>query len=168
MSEHTTPIGIVFDLQRTAIEGTHEAVTRTIEAQQAFGQALVDFGSAKQMNEHGYETVRSFVDAYFGVVESAMSAQTELLDDARAAVDEQLDTLEATQVDAIEAFEGSVDNEADELVEEFVAALDRGFEAALDAHEDVEAQTVEAFEGVEGNLEELQAEYEEQVAEIQP
>ena len=121
MSEHTTPIGIVFDLQRTAIEGTHEAVTRTIEAQQAFGQALVDFGSAKQMNEHGYETVRSFVDAYFGVVESAMSAQTELLDDARTLqqeiqdrlTDEELDTLETGPSVDVEAELRSIKDQVD-------------------------------------------------------
>jgi hypothetical protein len=163
MSELTTPVGVAFDLQRTTIERTHEAAKRSIEAQQAFGEALVDFAPAKRANERSYEAVHTVVDAYFSAVESAVPGQEELFGDVRAVVDEQLDTLEAAQVEALEAFEANVDDEStDELVEEFVAAIDDGVEAALETHEEVEARTVEAFDGFADSLEEV----EEQLVEL--
>lgn len=177
MSETASPVSVIFDLQRTTIEQAREAVKRGIETQQEFGEAVVDFASAKQANERSYEAARTAVDVYFDATISTMPGQQDRLDDFRATVDEQLDTLEANQIEAIETFEANVQDGSelvDELFEDFIAALDEQFEAILDAHTDVEDQTVEAFDGFEGNLEELQAEFEaqfeqfdEQVAELQ-
>lgn len=163
MSEPNSPVSVVFDLQRNAIEQTHKAVTRGVETQQHFGETLVDFEPAKQTTERSYEAVRTVGDVYFDAVESAMPGQQDLLADVRAAVDDQLDTLEATQVETIEAVETNVQEAsaaADDSRAEFITALDEQFEAVLDAHEAIEAQTVEAFDGVEGDLEALQAEFE--------
>lgn len=163
MSEPNSPVSVVFDLQRNAIEQTHKAVTRGVETQQQFGEMLVDLDPAKQTTERSYEAVRTVGDVYFDAVESAMPGQQDLLVDVRATVDDQLDTLEATQVETIETFETNVQEasaSADDRRAEFITALDEQFEAVLDAHEAVEAQTVEAFDGFEGDLEALQAEFE--------
>lgn len=164
MNQTTTAVGVVFDLQRTAIEGTHEAVRRGIRSQQEFGEALVDFGPATQANERGYEAVRTVVDAYFDSVEAVTPGQQDLLADVRAAVDEQLDALEASHVEAVETVEANVQEEGEiaaELGAELVAVLDEQFEAVLSAHEDVEAQTLEAVEGFEAQLEAFEAQVED-------
>lgn len=169
MSETNSPVGIAFDLQRNAIEQTHDAFKRGVETQHAFGRAIVDFGPATQAHERSYGTVRSAVDVYFDALESMSPAQQDLLVDFRRTVDEQLDSLEANQLEAIETIEANVkdgNESAEELLEEFVAALDEQFEAVLDGHGDVEDQTVQAFDGFEENLEELQAAFEAQSEEV--
>jgi len=170
MSKTNSHLSAVFDLQRNAIEQTQEAVKRGVDTQQAFGEAFVDFGPAKQTNERSYDAVRTVVDVYFDAIESTTPGQQDLLGDFRTTVDEQLDALEANQVEAIESIEANAQEgseSVEELSERVIVALDEQFEAVLDAHADVEEQTAEAFEGFEGDLEELQAEFETQVAQFE-
>lgn len=170
MSEPNSPVSAVFALQRNAIEQTHEAVKRGVDTQQEFGKAFVDFGPAKQANERSYDAVRTVVDMYFDAVESTTPGQQDLLGDFRTTVDEQLDALEANQVEAIEAVEANAQEgseSVDELFERVIVALNEQFEAVLDAHAGVEDQTVEAVEDLEDNLEELQAEFETQFAQFE-
>lgn len=162
MSETASPVGIAFDLQRSAIEQTRDAVVRGVEAQQAFGEAVVDFDSAREVNERSFEALSTFVDVYFDAVGAAAPGGQELVADYRAAVDDQIETLETNQVDALETFEANVregSEAADELTEEFLATLDEQFEAVLAAHEDAEAETVEALDEVEDAVDEVFEEF---------
>ena len=170
MSETNSPVSAVFALQRNAIEQTHEAVKRGVDTQREFGEAFVDFGPAKQANKRSYGAVRTVVDGYFDAVESTTPGQQDLLSDFRATVDEQLDAIEANQAEAIEAVEANAQEgseSVDELFGRVIVALDEQFEAVLDAHAGVEDQTLAVFEGFEGNLEELQAEFETQFAQFE-
>jgi predicted flap endonuclease-1-like 5' DNA nuclease len=170
MSEANSPVSAMFDLQRNAIEQTHEAVKRGVDTQRKFGEAFVDFGPAKQANERSYNAVRTVVDTYFDAVESTTPGQQDLLGDFRTTIDEQLDALEANQAEAIETIEANAQDgseSVDELFERITVALDKQSEAVLGAHADVEEQTVEAVEDLEGNLEELQAEFETQGAQFE-
>lgn len=162
MNETTSPVSSVFDLQRNAIEQTREAVKRGAEAQQEFGKELVDFSPVKQANDRSYEAVRSIVEAYFEAIESVTPVEQDQLDEFHASIEEQLDTLEANQTEAVETAEANVREgiESIDSPEEFMAVLDEQFEAVLEANEDVKDQTVEAFKEFEGNLEELQDEFE--------
>lgn len=153
MSQTNSPINAVFDLQRNVIEQTHEAVKRGLDTQQELGEVFVDFGPAKQANERNYDAIRTVVDVYFDTVESTMPGQQDLLSDFRATVNEQLDDLEANQLEAIEVMEGNVQvgsETVNELCERLIVALDEQFEAVLDAHKNAEDQTFEIFEGLEG------------------
>lgn len=110
------------------------------------------------------------VDVYFDAVESTTAGQQDLVGDFRATVDEQLDALEANQLEAIEAVEGNAQEgseSVDELFERCIVALDEQFEAVLDTHAAAEDQTLAVFEGVEDNLEELQTEFETQFAQLE-
>lgn len=170
MSKTDSPASIAFDIQRSAIEQTHQAVSRGVETQRGFNEALVDFGAAKQANERSYDALRTVVDVYFDALETAMPGQQDALGEFRDAVDEQFDALEADQTEAIETLEANVregSESADDLLEEFVAVLDEQFEAVLDAQADIEDQTVEAVEGFEGNLEELRTEFEAQLEQFE-
>lgn len=137
MSKTNSPVSAVFDLQRNAIEQTHEAVKRGVETQQEFGEAFVDFGPAKQANERSYDAVRTVVDGYFDAVESTTPGQQDLLGDFRATVDEQLDALEANQLEAVEAFEGFEGNLA-ELQAEFETQLAQFEEQVTELQQHVE------------------------------
>lgn len=143
MSEHTTPAGVLFEAQRNAIEGTHEAFKRGVETQRELGETFVDFTPARQANERGYDAAHSLVDSYFDALASATPGSQDPFADVREAVDEQLDTLEATQTQAIETAEANA-RDGNESAASFLAAvdaaLDDAFEATLDAHEDAEDQ----------------------------
>ncbi len=169
MSAINSPVSVVFDIQRTAIEQTHESFVRGVEVQQELGESVLDFGPAKQANEQGFEAVRSGLDVYFDALATVGPAQEALVADLRETVDEQLDTLEGSQVEAIETLEANLEEgseSVDELVDEFLLALDEQVDALLDAHADVEGQTIEAVETLVASLEDLQAEFEGQREEV--
>lgn len=169
MSQTATPVGIAFEFQRSAIESTHEAVARSVEAQQALGEALFDVEAVRQTSERSFEALATFVDVYFEAVGATTPGGDDLLADYRAAVDRQLETLAENQDEALEAFEANVregGDVADDLTAEFLAALDEQFAEILAANEDVEAETVEAVEGVEDGLAALVEEFETQAEEV--
>ena len=166
MSQTNSSVSVVFDLQRNAIEQTHEAVKRGLDTQQELVEVFFDFDPVKQANKGSYDAARTVVDVYFDAVKSTTPGQQELLGDFRATVDEQLDTLEANQLEAIEAVEGNAQKRsesADKLFENVIVALDEQFEAFLDAHMEAEDKILKVFEGGEDNLEVLQAEFETQL-----
>lgn len=159
----TSPVGVAFDMQRQAIEQTNDLFTRSIETQREFGEALADFGPVKQAHQQQYEAVHAMVDTYFEALEATIPGQKDLIGDARETVDDQLETLEATQTQAIDSIESNVltgQESTEELLEEFVATLDRQFEAIRSAHEDIEDRTVETVDDLEDTLEELRTEFE--------
>lgn len=162
MSDVTSPVSAAFDFQRNAIEQTREAFKRSVETQQSFGESLVDLGPAKQANEHTYELARATVDIYFDALQAAIPGQQAAMAPYRDAVEEQIETLEATHVEAIETFEANVregGNASEELFEEITENLDEQFEQVLKAHENVEDQTVGMLDG---DFEELRDELEAQ------
>jgi len=157
----------MFDVQRTAIEQSQDAFEQTVDAQQQFVESMMDFGTAKQLNDRGFETAHSMVDAYFDALESAMPGDdASVLEDVHGMMVDQLDAAETTQNEALEAFEASVEDSmklTDENLEAFVEALDEQVDAMLEVHGDVETETLAAVEDFETSLEDLQA----QVTEMQ-
>ncbi|NHN42823.1 hypothetical protein G9C85_14475 [Halorubellus sp. JP-L1] len=167
MSQLNAPVSTMFDVQRTMIEQSHEAMTQSIDAQQQFVQSMMDVDAAKQLNERGYEAAHGMVDAYFDTLEATLPTdQATALEDVRTTMVEQLDALEANQTEALEAFEASVEDATevtDDGFEAFLAALDEQIDATLELHGDVEHQTLESVDEFEHNLEQLET----QVGEIQ-
>lgn len=162
---NTNPVSLAFDVQRNTVEATHEAVTKSLEAQREVSDTFVDFGPAKQVQEHTTDATRTAIDMYFDAVEATVPGVEGLLGDARSTVHEQLETFEATQTDALETVEASLQDSTvsvDERMDAVLSVLDEQIESFLEAHEDVEARTVEAFDGYEGDLEDLRAEFESQ------
>jgi predicted flap endonuclease-1-like 5' DNA nuclease len=158
---------MMFDVQRTAIEQSQDAFKQSVDAQQEFVQSTMDFDTAKQMHGRSFEATHTMVDAYFDAIEATMpSNQTTALEDVRETMTEQLDALETNQSEALETFEATI-HDANEITEQgleaFVDALDEQIDAILEIHGEVETETLESVEALEGNLEELEA----QITEIQ-
>ncbi len=169
MSKTDLPINAVFDFQRNAMTQTRETIQRGIETQQEFGEAFVDFDSAKEASERSYDTVRTITGLYFDAVESMAPAGSQPLEEFRVTIEESLDQIENSQLEAIDTFEANLQesgNSADKLVDEFLTVLDDGFEAAIEASEDAESNTVEAVEEVQEGIEELETELESQSEEL--
>jgi len=163
MSEYSSPVSVAFDLQRSAVEGTHEAIENTVEAQKQFSHAVVDgFGPARDASERSADLFRTSVDSYFDAVESVLPAGSGI-EEVREALHDQLDAVEESQLDAIDQFEEGLNEGADstaEFLDEFLAALDEQVATLLETHEDLESQTVDSLEQLEESIDELQAEME--------
>jgi predicted flap endonuclease-1-like 5' DNA nuclease len=169
MSYMTSPLSLVFDFQRTAIEQTHDAVTRGVELQQDVSADLTDFESVKETNDRSYELVHSFVDSYFDALESTLPGQEEEIDDLRERVTEGVDDFEDLQDEVIETLEENTGDRqafADDVREEFLHMVDERVEALLDAHADFERETLDATEDLEGSLEDQLDRFEEQLDDL--
>lgn len=170
MSEFSSPMSAVFEFQRSAIQGTHEAIENGVQAQKSLNETFVDgFGPARATSERSTDLARMGIDAYFDAVESAVPAGSGF-GEVREMMHESIDTLEKSQLDALDEFEVNLQESAEstaELLDEFLAALDEQVATLLDAHEDLEDQTVEALERLEDSIEELQMELEAQGDEMQ-
>ena len=123
MSQMNSPVSTMFDVQRTAIEQSQDAFEQTIDAQQQFVESMMDFGTAKQLNDRGFETAHSMVDAYFDALESAMPGDdASVLEDVHGMMVDQLDAAETTQTEALDAFEATFEDGV-EVTDETLDAL---------------------------------------------
>ena len=170
MSEYSSPVSVAFELQRSAIRGTQDAVENGVRAQKNLNEAFVGgFGPARETSERGTDMIRSGIDAYFDAIESAVPAGSGF-GELREMMHEGLDAVEKSQLDALGGFEANFDQTADssaELFDEFLAALDEQVAALLDAHEDLEEQTVDVLERLGNVIEEMQTEVEARGEEMQ-
>jgi DNA repair exonuclease SbcCD ATPase subunit len=170
MSDTTSPLSVAFEFQRSAVESTHEAIENGVEIQRQFNEAVLEgFGPARDASEQSTDLIRTGVDSYFEAIESVVPASSGI-DELHGRLHEQLDTLEESQLEAIEQFETTLHERADstdELFEEFLATLDEQVTSLLESHDDLEDQTVTALEDLENSIDELQAELDTQGEEIQ-
>ena len=177
MSYTNSPVAAVFDLQRTAIVQSNEAVRAGLEAQQTYAQQFADFGPAKQANEQGYEVLHTVFDSYFDALEAVTPSQQPITDNFRTSVDDHLTTVKANHEEMIDSLEASVKEGSDEraaVLEGLVSLLDEQVEIVLDAHEGLEAETIDVVEHIEGEFAELEEafegqfeQFEAQLAELQ-
>ena len=171
MSQNDSPIGPVFEFQRSALESTHRVFERSVEFQQAVNGALLDgFDSASGVSERGDDLVRRGVDAYFDALETAVPGDSSVVEDLRENVEEQLDALEESRADVLERVEENLQestDSVDEALDDLLESLDDQVQSLLETSEDLEDQTVEALENLEAGIEDLQAQIEEQTEELQ-
>jgi len=151
MTEYTDPVTTVFEIQRTAVEQTHEALLRGADAQrQAAETAMGGLDTWESLQSKGTEASRAGLHAYLDAVEEALpEGQAAGFEEAREAVDENYDRIEDLQAESwaavTEAVEESLDA-YDEAADTYVEAVDEGFDAFLDAHEQVETGVTDATE----------------------
>ena len=170
MSNYSSPISVAFEFQRSALEGTHDAIENSVTAQKQFNNAVFGgFDPARNVSEQSTDLVRTGVDTYFEAIESVVPAGSGF-EELHGMMHEQLDMLEESQLDAIDQLETGLHESADsteQFLDEFLAALDEQVATLLETHDDLEAQTVHALEDLETGIEELQTEFESQGEEIQ-
>lgn len=151
MTEYTDPVTTAFEIQRTAVEQTHEALVRSADAQrQAAETAMGGLETWESLQSRGTEASRAGLHAYLDAVEEALpEGEATSLEEAREAVDESFDQIEDLQAETWETVTDAVEESLDvydEAADDYVEAVEDGFDAFLDAHEQVERQVTDATE----------------------
>jgi DNA repair exonuclease SbcCD ATPase subunit len=153
-------------MQRSAIEQSQQAVESGVEFQKRLNAAALDGVEATEEAQRStVELTENAVHSYLDVLEATVPGAASVTGQVRETVDGQYDSLYQAHEEAFDVTEGEFAKGVDaydELVVDYLAALNDQIEALLEAHEDVEAQTLEAFQQAEGQFEELQAQFEEQ------
>ena len=162
----TTPVSTAFEFQRSAIEQSHQAVESGVEFQKRLNAAALDGVDATENAQRStVELTENAVHSYLDVVEATVPGAASVTGQVRENLDEQFDSLYQAHEEAFDVTEGEFAEGVDaydELAVDYLATLNDGIETLLDANEDVEAQTLEAFEQFEETGEEMQAQFEEQ------
>ena len=171
MSQNDSPVRMVFDLQRSTIEGTQDLIQNGVDIQRDLNARFVEgIDPARDATDRSTDLVRTGFETYFDAIEAVVPGDQDVLADVRETVDEQLDTLEESQHEALDQLEENLRDGADsvdEFLGDFLEQLESQVESVLEAHEDLEAQTVEALEDLEGQIQDLQDELEARGDEFQ-
>ena len=174
MVDYTTPVTTAFEMQRTTIEQSQKALEQTISFQQNVNEAVIDsLDTQESAQRRSVELSKTAFHSYLDTVEATVPGMAGTIDEVRATVDEQYDFLldnhaevfdnvESEMLEGVEAY--------DEMTEDYVAALDEQVDLIVEAHEQLEAQSVEVADEMGEGVEQLQEQVEEvqeQVREVQ-
>lgn len=170
-STFTTPVSTVFEMQRAAIRGSQQAVESGVEFQKRMNAAALDgFDTTEEAQRDTAEMVENAVHTYLDTVEATVPGAAAVTGQVRETVDEQFDALYQSHEEVFDMteseFEKGVDA-YDEIVVDYLAAMNDGIEALLEAHEEIEGQTLESFQQAESQFAEMQAQFEESGEEMQ-
>lgn len=174
MVDYTSPITATFELQRQTIEQSQEALEQGIEFQKDLNEAVVDgLDGQEDAQRRVVELQREAVLNTLEAVEANVPGSEDAMAEVRDTVDEQFAQLLENHEEAFESIAAGIEdstNTYDEFASEYLAALNDQLGTVIDAHEDLEAQSVEAAEEVTDGLEQLQSQVEEvqqQITDIQ-
>jgi len=174
MADYTTPVSTTFEMQRAAIKQSQQAMEQTMEFQQNVGQAFLDsLDSQESAQRRGVELGQQAIHSYLDTVENTVPGMAGTVDELRNAIDEQFEFLLENHAEVFENLGTELDEGMgayDDLTADYVTAMDEQIEMVLDAHEDLEGQSLEAVEQVEEQMSQLQDQVEQvqdQVREVQ-
>lgn len=171
MSEYTTPISTAFELQRSTIKQGQRVFEHSVEMQQNMNQAFLgNMGTQEDAQRQSVELSRKTLHTYLNTVEATVPGLAGPVNEIRTTVDEQYDALLDAHGDSFETAEGELETGFDtyeEMTEGYLEMLSSQIEILLEAHEDIETQTIDSFEQVRNQIEEMQAEMESQAEQFQ-
>jgi ABC-type transporter Mla subunit MlaD len=174
MTEYTTPITTTFEMQRQAIKQGQQAFEQSIEFQQTVSEAFVDsLDSQESAQRRTVELSKTAFHGYLDAVESTVPGAAGSVEEIRGAIDEQFEFLLENHAELFENIEAETRDGLDayeDLTTDYLDAMDEQIEMVMEAHEDLEGQSIEAAEQVEDQLEQMQDQVEQvqdQVQEVQ-
>ena len=174
MVDYTTPVTTAFEMQRATIEQSQKALEQSVSFQKNVNEAVIDsLDTQESAQRRGVELSKTAFHSYLDAVEATVPGMGGTVDELRQAVDEQYDFLlenhaevfdnvESEMLEGVEAY--------DEMTEDYVTAVDEQMSMLVEAHEELESQSVEVAEQFGEQLEEVQEQVEEiqeQVEEVQ-
>ena len=171
MVDYTTPVTTVFEMQRATIEQSQKALEQSVSFQQNVNEAVIEsLDTQESAQRRGVELSKTAIHSYLDAVEATVPGAASMTGQLRETVDGQFDSLYQAHEEAFEMTEGEVAKGVDaydEMVVDYLAAMNDQIEALLEAHEEIEGQTLEAFQQVQGQFEEMQAQFEASGEEMQ-
>ncbi len=136
-------------------------------------QAVIDsLDTQESAQRRGVELQQTALHSYLDAMASTMPGMTET-SSVRETVDEQFDFLLENHAEVFDNMETELEEGVDtydEMTDEYVTAVNDQVDMLVEAHEELEAQSVEAAEQFGEQLEEVQEQVEEiqeQVEEVQ-
>lgn len=174
MTEYTTPVTTAFQMQRQSIEQSQKVFAQGLSFQKNVTEAFIgSLDSQESAQRRGVELAQTAFHSYLDTIESAVPGVTPTVEEVRASVDEQYEFLLENHAETFENVEAELAESADaydEMTEEVLTAMNEQVDLLVEAHEDLEDQSVEAAEEWGTQIEELQDQVEEvqdQVREVQ-
>jgi methyl-accepting chemotaxis protein len=174
MTEYTTPVTTAFQMKRQSIEQSQKVFEQGVAFQKNVTDAVVDsLDSQESAQRRGVELAQTAFHSYLDTVEATVPGVAPTVGEVRAAVDEQYEFLLENHAETFENVEAELVEQTDaydELTEDVLTAMNEQVALLVDAHEDLESQSVEAAEQWGAQIEELQDQVEEvqdQVREVQ-
>ncbi|WP_254279522.1 hypothetical protein [Haloarcula marina] len=174
MVDYTTPVTTAFEMQRATIEQSQKALEQSVAFQQNINEAVIDsLDTQESAQRRGVELSKTAFHSYLDAIETTVPGVAGTLEEIRTAVDEQYDFLLENHAEAFDNVESELLEGAeayDEMADDYVAAVSEQVEMLVEAHEELESQSVEVAEQFGDQLEEVQEQVEEiqaQVEEVQ-
>jgi len=174
MTEYTTPVTTAFQMQRQSIEQSQKVFEQGVAFQKNVTDAVVDSPTARSRpSAAASKLAQTAFHSYLDTVEATVPGVAPTVGEVRAAVDEQYEFLLENHAETFENVEAELVEQTDaydELTEDVLTAMNEQVALLVDAHEDLESQSVEAAEQWGAQIEELQDQVEEvqdQVREVQ-
>ena len=174
MVDYTTPVTTAFEMQRATIEQSQKALQQSVSFQKNVNEAVIDsLDTQESAQRRGVELSKTAFHSYLDAVEATVPGMGGTIDEVRQAVDEQYDYLLENHAEAFDNVESEMLEgvEAyDEMTEDYVTAVDEQMTLLVEAHEELESQSVEVAAQFGEQLEEVQEQVEEiqeQVEEVQ-
>ena len=155
----------MFETQRSAIKQGQQATKQAIEFQRSANRmALNGMRSQESTQRQGVELLKAGTRSYLDAVDTMLPGAGAGTGQLRGNADELFSQLERSHAELFETLTAEAErgvNSYEELTAEYLAALDEQLDALLDAHEDVQSQTVEVVDGYEARSETIQDRFEE-------
>lgn len=167
MVDYTNPVTTTFELQRKTLKQGQKALEQTVELQQEMAQGTVELiDSSEVAQRHAVDFQHKTAHTALDNVEQMLPGSEASMEQVREFVDEQFQFLLENHADAFEALRGELENGVDahgELSDDYLETVDEQLSLLLQAHEDLETQSIEMSEQVEQQVETV----EEQLGEFQ-
>ncbi len=171
MVDYTALVTTTFEMQRQSIEQSRAALGQAVQFQQRLNATVLDGietqeTAQRQAVEFQQETLHATLDA----IEENVPGTTERTDDIRDTVDEQFALLLDNHAELFETLAAEFENGTemyDDAAADALAALDDQLDLLVEAHEEVETQSVDATEDLAEGMEELQSQAEELTEQMQ-
>jgi DNA repair exonuclease SbcCD ATPase subunit len=167
---YTTPFSTAFEMQRSAIKQSQQAMESSVEFQKRAGAAMLDgLDTTEEAQRQTVEMAENGIHSYLDTLESSMPGTTGI-DQLRGNVETTFESLYEAHAEAFEAAEGEFEkgiDAYDDMAIEYLEAVNEQMESLLEAHAESEQQVMSAFERAESQFEEMQGQFEEQGEEMQ-
>lgn len=169
-SDNTSPIGRMFELQRETMKQSQRMIEESAQVPAEMADSMRE-AAESHTDTHGeaIEFGQRAINDVLDTVEATSPAGEETIADIRSAVDEGFDDLADQHDELVESMDEAAAEgieEYSEVVEQTLDYLDTQLDLVLEASEEMESQTVEGFEEVIDQYEQLQADIAEQAEEL--
>ena len=171
MVDYTNPITTTFELQRKTLKQGQKALEQGVELQQEMAQSTVDMvDSSESAQRHAVDFQHKTAHAALDNVEQMVPGSEASIVQVREFVDEQFEFLLENHAEAFDTLRGELKDGVEahgELSDDYLETVEEQLSLLLQAHEDLESQSIEMTEQVEEQMDIVEEQVEEFQTQVQ-